>query len=170
MVSLLRFLIGTGVLLALSACASYQVSQDYDPAYDFTKLKTYDWIPNPEVTAQAELIEKHIRKAMEEQLAEKGYTISSDNPDFYVAMHLGSEKRTSIQSWGYGYGYWNAGVDVYQYDEGTLAFDFVDGKQKSLFYRSVVKAEVKHDIKFEERQRRINKAVKKVLKYFPPDK
>jgi hypothetical protein len=157
-------------LLFLSACASYQATYDYDPDYNFSTLKTYDWISNPTVTAQAELVEKHLRKAVDSKLGEMGYTHATQDADFLIALHLGRQNKTELTPIGYSYGGWYGGVNVYQYEEGTLVFDLVDQKDKNLFYRGVVRAEIKNNITFEERQQRIKKAVDKIFQYFPPDK
>ena len=165
-----NLLIALAGLLTLSACASYQATYDYDPEYNFSALKTYDWISDPAVTAQAELVEKHLRNAVDSKLGEMGYTHATQDADFLIALHLGRQNKTELTPIGYSYGGWYGGVNVYQYEEGTLVFDLVDEKNKSLFYRGVVRAEIKHDITFEERQKRIKKAVDKIFQYFPPDK
>jgi hypothetical protein len=155
--------------LFLSACVSYQATYDYDPEYNFSGLKTYDWIPDPTVTAQAELVEKHLRKAVDSKLNEMGYTHTTQDADFLIAVHIGRQNKTELTPIGYNYGGWYGGVNVYQYEEGTLVFDLVDQKEKNLFYRGVVRAEIKHNVTFEERQKRIKKAVEKIFRYFPPD-
>jgi hypothetical protein len=157
-------------LLLISACASYQATYDYDPEYHFSALKTYGWIDNPTVTAQAELVEKHLRKAVDSKLTEMHYQPTEQNADFLIALYLGRQNKTELTPIGYSYGGWYGGVNVYQFEEGTLVFDLIDAKEKNLFYRGVVRAEIKHDITFEERQRRIKKAVDKIFQYFPPDK
>ena len=156
-------------MLFLSGCASYQATYDYDPEYNFSALKTYDWISDPTVSAQAELVEKHIRKAVDSKLSEKGYMHGTQDADFLIAIHLGRQNKTELTPMGYSYGGWYGGVNVYQYEEGTLVFDLVDKQNNSLFYRSVIRAEIKHNITFEERQERIKKAVDKIFQYFPPD-
>ena len=158
------------VIMYLSSCASYQATYDYDPEYNFSALKTYDWISNPTVTAQAELVEKHLRNAVDNKLGEMGYTHTTQEADFLIALHLGRQNKTELTPIGYSYGGWYGGVNVYQYEEGALVFDLVDQKDKNLFYRGVVRAEIKHNITFEERQQRIKKAVDKIFQYFPPDK
>ena len=166
----LKVLSLTASLLFLVACVSYQATYDYDPEFNFTGLKTYDWISDPAVTAQSELVEKHIRKAVDNKLTEKGYTHATQDADFLIALHLGRQNKTELTPMGYSYGGWYGSVNVYQYEEGTLVIDLVDQQHKSLFYRGVVRAEIKHNITFEERQQRIKKAVDKIFQYFPPDK
>ena len=165
----LTFLGVFGGLILLSACVSYQATYDYDPQYSFKGLKTYSWIEDPAVTAQSELIEKHIRKAVENKLTEMGYSRATASPDFRIAMLLGRENKTELTPLGYSYGSWYGAVNVYQYEEGTFVLDFVDTNTNSLVYRGVVRAELKHNVNPDERQQRIKKAVDKVLKYFPPD-
>jgi hypothetical protein len=44
-------------------------------------------------------------------------------------MHFGKQQKTDITSWGYGWGGWGmwggGGIDVNQYEEGTLVVDVV---------------------------------------------
>ena len=168
----IKRLLGFNVLLVMVGCAWTQMTVDYDPQFDFTKLKTYDWIPNPVVTASAELVEKHLKTAMNAELEKKGYSQSADKPDFYIALHASKEDKVDVSSWGYGYGYgwygYGGGVDVYQYEEGTAVFDFVDGEKKDLIWRGVVKVEIDRKASFEKRQKRIKEIVEKMLKDFPP--
>ncbi|KPJ91313.1 MAG: hypothetical protein AMJ53_11940 [Gammaproteobacteria bacterium SG8_11] len=165
-----RMYIVTTAFLMLSACVSYQATYDYDPEYNFSALKTYSWISDPTVSAEAELVEKHLRKAVDSKLTEMGYTSTIQDPDFLISMFLGRQNKTELTPMGYSYGAWYGGVNVYQYEEGTLVFDLVDAKQQHLIYRGVVRTEIKHNITFEERQERIKKAVDKIFQYFPPEK
>jgi hypothetical protein len=52
-----------------------------------------------------------------------------------------------------------------------LIVDFVDSSSNNLIYRSTIKAELdRRSTDFERRQKRINEAVGKILKNFPPPK
>lgn len=158
-------IISSMILQVGCSTTSIDVSHDYDPSYNFTKLKTYDWIPNPVTKSQAELIEKHVRKATEDRLTEKGFSIDNKNPDFYIALHAGRERKIDISNRGYGY---RGGINVYEYQEGTLVLDIVDSKNKGLIYRGVANAELRQSDTFEKRQERIKEAVNKILEQFPP--
>ena len=106
---------------------------------------------------------------MDEKLAAKGYSVSESNPDFLIAYHGNVQSKVDVTNWGYRYPGWYGGVEVYQYDEGTLIVDFVDSTSKDLIYRGTLTAEMdRRSTDFERRQKRINEAVDKILKRFPP--
>src|SRR5512139_2102672 len=91
--------------VALAAgCATVSVNYDFDPQYNFAKLKTYEWLPAPEKAATDEFVVKQVKAALEGGLRAKGYSPSSQKPDFMIALHGGREKRVDVQQWGYNYG------------------------------------------------------------------
>ena len=62
----------------------------------------------------------------------------SKTPDFRVALHTGQQSKVRVTDYGYGYGvgrWGGGGLDVYQYQEGTLILDVVDAKTKKLMWR-----------------------------------
>jgi len=170
------------VLLAalfLTGCASISVTQDYDPAYDFSKLKTYGFIPITEEAGIDQLNATRLGDAIKENLNAKGYTLS-ENADFGIALFFTKDTKTSIQStggYGYGYGYGYRGYGgmggstyVTQYEEGTLVIDFVDMAKQELVWRGVGTGALSDSPSVEERTANINTAVMKILEQFPPTK
>ena len=167
----IRYILLTTLLFSLASCSTIDVQSDHDPSYDFSKLQTYNWVPNPNLKKENELFEKHFQKIMGDQLASKGMTLSESSPDFLIAYHGDVQRRVDINNWGYRYPGWYGGIDVYQYNEGTIVVDFVDANSKEMIYRSTVKAEVgRGSMDFEKRQKRIDEAVTKILENFPPGK
>lgn len=159
------------VSVLLNACATIRTVNDYDPDYDFSTLKTFSWIENPDVEQRSMLTVKHFKKTMEQRLAQKGITRNDSDPDFKIAFHAKVEQRLDIVNWGYRYSGWYApygNVDVYQYDEGTMIVDFIDAKTNELIYRSTVTAEVGLHTDIEKRKKRVEEAVEKILENFPP--
>ena len=166
------------ILLLISACSIIEVSENYDTSYDFTKLKTYDWIPVENKKHQ--LVIKQLRNEISSQLAAKGIKHAASNPDFLIALHGGTEDKVSIHSTSYGYnygrwydgrhaGYYDGGrVDVYEYKEGTLILDIIDAKSKELIFQSTTVMEVNQNISMEKRQKNIERAISKAIRAFPP--
>jgi hypothetical protein len=116
--------------LIFAGCSTISVHQDYNPAYDFSKLKTYGFLPIPAEAGIDQLNAQRLGNAIEASLTKRGYSLS-EKADFGVALFFSSKTKTDITSYGYGYGYghWGMGmgdVDVQQYDVGTLVIDFID--------------------------------------------
>jgi hypothetical protein len=166
-----------GMLLALVGCAGLAVDTDYDPAVDFTKLKTYDWAAPQADGTTDELAEKRLRLAVDNELRAKGYVLASDAPDFLVSTVV-TTQTTTAGSVGVGA---SVGIPVGRGSvsvgggkskprvktEGTLVLDFVDAKSRSLIWKGTATAALK-DVSPEEQQARINRVVADVLAEFPP--
>lgn len=171
-------IIVTIAALFLAGCSTISVNQDYDPEYDFSKLKTYGFIPLSSEAGIDQLSADKLGNAIKNELTAKGYTLS-DNADFGIALMFSSKTKTNIQSYGYGYGYgyWGrpgmygtGGVDVTQYDEGTLVIDIIDMAEQKLVWRGIGSGAMEQSPTVEERTENINNAVAKILAQFPPDK
>ncbi len=170
-------------LPSLIGCATMAVDSDYDPAANFSGLKTYAWLPEPETggdenKARNPLMDAYIRTAIEQGLAAKGYT-QSESPDFQVGYHASLAGKQSVQVYntyyGYGPGWYGPAViapapvaQVYEYAEGTLLIDIVDPAARKLMWRGSANADLNRNPSTEEKQRKVDAAVEKILKRFPP--
>jgi hypothetical protein len=90
------------ILSPIVGCATpLVVDYDYDTTYDFTKLKTYGWLPSPPGSQIEDLTEKRFKQAVDTQLAAKGYSQSAESPDFLISMQ-GIKKTVSSGSTAVG--------------------------------------------------------------------
>ena len=155
-------------LFALTAsCSSvHNVSYDYDKRTNFAALKTYDWLPVPKEVKVDTLVQDRIKNAVNSELEAKGLRMTSDEPDFLIAMQAGTEDKVRYvpEHWGYKY----ANYRRVEYEEGTLVLDFVDPASKELIWRGTAKADVDSKMAPEKIDKLVNEAVEKTLKNFPP--
>jgi hypothetical protein len=171
---LVIFLMG----FVVSCSTIYGVQYDYDKQADFKNLKTYDWMTVPEKADIDSLKVERVKKAVNAELQAKGLMMTSNNPDFLIAEHMGRKDKVQVTNWDYGYGssgryrgggYWGPqGVDTYQYEEGSLILDFVDAKSNKMIWRGVAKAQIDDTNTPEKSEKLINEAVQEILKNFPP--
>jgi len=164
-------------LLFAAGCSGLSTTTDYDPATDFSKLKSWAWFeagpPNANVDT---LTDTRIRGAVEAELVGKGLRkVDSGTPDFAVKYHAAVqqkvEHRPTTVSVGYGWRYGHVGVsssDVNVYSEGTLVVDFIHLQKKELLWRGTVSGAVEPQRSPQERTARIQEAVAKMLAQFPP--
>ena len=159
--------------ILLVRCSTISVMQDYDPDYDFSKLKTFGFLPIPEDAGIDQINANRFGDAIKKEMTAKGYTVS-ENADFGVAILFGKQTKTNITSYGYGYGaYWGryggtTNIDVSQYDEGTLVIDVIDMTKKELVWRGTGTGALTPNATVEERTANINNAVAQILAQFPP--
>lgn len=161
-------------IFVIGGCSTISVNQDYDPGYDFSQLKTFGFLPVPSDAGIDQLSASRLGDAIKSELTAKGYTLSEE-ADFGVALHFGQQTKTNVQSYGYGYGGWwgrpgIGGVDVTQYDEGTLVIDFIDIEKNELIWRGTGTGVISDSPSVEEKTENVNNAVKQILAQFPPTK
>lgn len=179
------------VLLVLSAltlaCSGIVVDSDYDPSADFTQLRTWSWLPDAGKSdaprLDSGLLDSRIRAAVKSELDTKGYTLAtSRTPDFQVTYHVSVEGKLDVNTvyrdyprGGYGRvghhrgGWGYAETSVREYDEGTLLLDILQSGSGALLWRGSAVATVREESSPENRTKRINAAVKKILERFPPN-
>jgi hypothetical protein len=162
-----------GFLLVLVACGgpSVSVNFDYDTEYDFTGLKTYAYLPIKSTGTVSELRIRRFVDAVNNQLQQQGYTLTTDNPDFLVALHSSTREKTDITDWGYGYGGWYGGyrdIDVSQYTEGTIFVDIVDPESRQLVWRGTATSAVDESASPDQQKKRFAEIVARLFANFPP--
>ncbi len=164
----------TFILMAVTISCStvYDVQYNYETTTDFARFKTFAWFPKAEKAESNQRIVQRIQDAVQAELSAKGFRMTSDNPDFLIAIHLGMTDKVRVTDLGYGYGpygrSWGSdGLDIYQYREGALVLNFVDFKAKHLFWRGWAKSVVGASSPG-ERERKIKEAAAKILQNFPP--
>lgn len=185
-------LAAAAVCASLGACSTLEISTDYDPAARFSNMKRYAWLPEPQKKTgdpridDNTLLQQRIRRAVDAELAAKGYTRADADADFLVGYHVSLDKRRSVQvlndyygygpGWGYRYGsvYRPLGyvgppeTYVYEYEQGTLILDIVNPADRALMWRGAARDEVHFQNTPEESEAQIREAVKAMLERFPP--
>lgn len=184
--------VAIALMILIAGCSTMQISYDYDPKANFTGLKTYDWLKEPQKPTGDPridgntILENRIHEAVDSALEARGFTKVPNNPDFLVAYHVSLDRRRSVQTlnsyygygpgWGYGYGaayrpgYWAGAPEtyVYEYEEGTLILDIVNPENKELMWRGSAQDEVSFKSTPEKDRAQLNEAVHKMLEKFPP--
>ena len=182
----LMFLAFTLFLMSGSSLMAQDVRYNFDSKADFSKFKTYKWVDIKGADHVNQLVEKQIRDAVDAELANKGLQkTDSDAADLYIAYQtaIGSEKQfTSYNTgWGYGpgwgggwYGYGGGMNSSTTYGStstvyvGQLDLSMYDPATKQLVWRGVASKTLDPKAKPEKKEKNIGKAVKKLLKNFPP--
>lgn len=181
-----KFMFLSAMALIVTANAlSQDVRYNFDKNADFSKFKTYKWVTLKDATAVNDLINKQIMSAVDAELSTKGLTkTSDDDANLYVGYQVGvgQEKQfTSFNSdWGYGGGWyrggWYGGMGGMSTTSGQtstiyvgqLALDMYDSANKDLAWRGVASKTLDPKAKPEKQEKNLAKAVKKLLKNYPP--
>lgn len=174
-----RFLILASLiaLVTMGQARAVSVKEDYNPATDFSRYKTFrlkPGTPAPNRSTQAK-----IEKAIASELINKGLAAAGDNAQLFIYTHvkIGVDKALDVSSFGYGgyfgWGGWDGdfestGVNVVDVPTGTLMVDMVDSASQQMVWRGIASGTLHPNSTEEKSEQRINKAVAKLLKKFPP--
>lgn len=122
-----------------------------------------------------QLLDEDIKRAVDEQLAQKGFTKVDKNADvlvsYHAALHQELSMNLSASGWGgRGSGMWNGSAlgQTSTIPVGTLVVDLYDPARKQLIWRgdATKSIEVKKDPN--KNYKNLEKAVAKLLKNYPP--
>jgi hypothetical protein len=168
----------TFAALALSACATMNVSSHVERGTDFTQFRTWDWGPADELpTGDPRLdnnafFQDHMLGAVEKQMAAKGYVRSTlaGSPDLLVHYHANISQRFDVNGVDRQRGYCNDNCEpqVYEYQEGTLVLDVVNARTNKLVWRGWAQDSLDGVIDNQDRlDKEVDRAVTNLFKLFP---
>jgi hypothetical protein len=172
------------VLAAVGCSPKMEISTTYKPAdiQAISEYKTYSWLPLPKAgdsRINNEFVAEHVVPEVDRILAEKGLRRdTTGTAEFKVGYIVTMQDITDVKSvntyYGYEYGYegasgpgYTATYDV-SYEKGSLIIDMVDIKSEQLIWRGTAQGKADPDSDPSKRQQRLEEAVQKILKEFPP--
>jgi len=181
---LCRVALSTLMVFAASASIAQKVHVEFDDSADFCRFKTYAWLeskhPADEPWAQ------RVLTAIDRQLVRKGLqkTDGSTSPDLEIVYNSDITERTISAGCDYGcvlaeylfnriYGpprFWpQPGSWVSEVEKnGSLVVGLVDASGKNMVWRGMATDTLSD--KSEKNERKLNKAIKKMFKKYPPKK
>ena len=153
-----------------------KVTVDFDKAANFAVYKSYAWAKG--TPARNPLMDQRITDGVDKRLGSKGLqkVDASANTDLIVLYHaaVGTETQmyTVNTGGGYGWGYrWGGGMNtstttVEKIPVGQLTVDIGDANTKKLLWMGNASDTLSD--KPEKNEKKINKALDKMFKKFPP--
>jgi len=123
-----------------------------------------------------QLIDEEIKRAVDEQLAQKGLTKVEKNGDVQVIYHVALHQETSINLFGSGfreggYGGWADGSVQGQTSTipiGTLVVDLYDPARKQLIWRADATKSIELKKDPDKNYKNLQKVTAKLFKNYPP--
>ena len=177
-------LIPVVAMLAAVNSLGQDVRYNFDKNADFSKFRTYEWVVIKDATVANDLATKQIKEAVDAELTTKGLNkVNDDTANLYIGYQaaIGQEKQfTSFNSdWGYGGGWYRGGwyggggmstttgstTTIYV---GQLVLDMYDSANRDLVWRGVASKTLDQKAKPDKQQKNLAKAIKKLLKNYPP--
>jgi len=168
------------------ACAYGQdIRYNYDHGANFAAFKTYQWVdlPGPGGAVPDQLIDQAIKRAVDEQLEQKGLTRVEKDGDLKVGYHaiIHEEKAIDLSAFGTGGGPWGGGGPGWGgFNTGTvtgqtstipvgmLMIDLYDPTRKQLIWRGDATKTIDLKKDPDKNYRNLQKAMIKLFRNYPP--
>ena len=171
----------TRLLIALALCSlvssvafAQQVTYNFMPGTDFSKYHTYKWVGLPSNVHPNQIVDQEIKQAINNALASKGFILAAgDQADLYVGYQCSVDQERQWNAWGTGGGLRWGGMGSATSStitNGTLAVDFYDPPTQQLIWRGQATKTQNPSGNQKKDMGRMNNAVQKLLKNFPPQK
>ena len=165
------------LLLTVSSARGQDIRCDFDDTADFSKFKTYKWVPLKSVAPIDELTDDQIKAALDAALAGKGLTKVDGDSAADLLIGYQTNELMDERFAGYGPGWttsgpgWHAtgsGTDqAWMIYRGELAVAMYDAAKHELVWKGVASKALDPKAEPEKRQKNLNKAVAKLMKNYP---
>ena len=179
------------VLGTAAAGQKLEIETNRDEKADFTKLKTYAWLPpapavknttdalsNPNLSQ--EVLGPHIVEAVDRELARRGLAKVDDKETadalvaYFAALTVGFSRTYLGEYYGYVTG-WGSPIppglapttSATIYEQGAVVVDVVERASNRGIWRGVARTRVHQDRKLASRIERINEAAERMFQKFP---
>jgi hypothetical protein len=167
-------LAATILLLGAGPAAGQQVTYNFMPGVNFSNFHTYKWVEIPGGVHPNQIVDQEIKQAINNTLAGKGFTMVTGDAkaDLYVGYQCFIQQQRQWNAWGMGGGLRWGGMGSATsstIDNGTLAVDFYNPTSQELLWRGSAAQTLNPSGNQEKDMQRLNKAVAKLLKNFPPN-
>jgi Domain of unknown function (DUF4136) len=160
------------VVLTSLVVSAQEVRYNFMPGTDFSKYHTYKWVDIPSNVHPNQIVAQEIREAVNNTLAAKGFTpATGDKADLYVGYQCSVDQEREWNAWGMGGGLRWGGMGSAESStitNGMLAVDFYDPTSKQLVWRGTAAQTLNPSGNQQKDMERLNNAVAKLLKHFPP--
>jgi hypothetical protein len=171
-----HWLLLVGVMAAVT-CLFAKTMVDYDHSVSFVKYHTYSWIG---VTVQDPLWNDRVTKAIDTQLAAKGWRKVDSGGDASISAVGSTRTEQTLDTWyggGFGggwvhRGWWVGGgpgfatTTVERTPVGTLHIDIFDSQSKKVVWHAACSDTLTGNP--EKNEKKLEKSVADVFKKFPP--
>ena len=164
--------------LAVTGCATMNVSSHVRSGVDFTQYRTYDWgaadaLPTGDPRLDKNpFFQDHMQGAVEKQMAAKGFErAAAGTPDLRIHYHANITQRIDIDRADRDRGYCyedDCQAGVIEYEAGTIVLDFVDTRTNKVIWRGWAQDSLDGVLDNKDRmERKIDEAVSRMLARLP---
>jgi hypothetical protein len=151
--------------------AAQDVRYNFMPGTNFSKYHTYKWVNIEGGAHPNQIVDAEIKQSADSQLAAKGLTkTDSDKADLFIGYQIAVDKEKQWNAWGMGRGFGGGMGSATQssISVGTFVLDMYDSSSKQLVWTGTATKALDPSSNQQKNQEKMNKAMQKLLKNYPP--
>jgi hypothetical protein len=159
------------LLLTAGAVGAQDVKYNFMPGTDFSKYHTYKWVAIEGASHPNQIMDQEIKQAVDSQLAAKGLTkTDGEKADLFVGYQVAVDQEKQWNAWGTGRGFGGGmgSATSSTINVGTFVLDMYDPGSKQLVWTGNATKAIDPSSNQEKNMERLNKAMAKLLKNYPP--
>jgi hypothetical protein len=157
-----------------------EVHYNYDRGVNFSSYKTYQWVDLADGRVPDQLIDRDIKRAVDEQLTQKGLTRVEKDADIYVSYQavITLEKSLNLSGssgdfggwdpWGGGWRTGSVQGQTSTIPVGMLVISFYDPGKKQLIWRGDASKTIDVKKDPDKNYKNLRKTMTKLFKNYPP--
>jgi len=152
--------------------SAQKVTTDFDHSVNFSQYKTFMWLREPRMSDP--LMKRRVIDAINKQLTAKGWQLVTEGADVGIIANGATTEEHTLETFytgfgGWGWRGWGSGIATTipeYYTVGTLIVDLFDTRTKQVIWRGTATGTIPD--KPEKTAQKLNKAIEKMFKKFPP--
>ena len=150
--------------ILVSGCTAIKVDSNYDAGFDFSNLSRYSWLELPVDFPVDNLSSRNIKTAIDQQMKNKGFSLTTGAEDFIISLqgYRNTVRRTPTTQVSAQLS------ENEQFQDGMFTVTIIDAKSNRLIWEGHAKGLVAPYLSTEDRIKKVNETVAKLLADFPP--
>ncbi len=136
----------------------HDVTYDYDVDFDFTRIKTYNWVKMPATSRIDEFNQIRIKRVVNAKLEVLGLKVKIDNPDVFLVMYGGGYKAVDM----------TVMMDYAVYDVGRLKLAMYDAESHGEIWWAESRADLFYEMTPAQKDEVVEISTQRILEYYPP--
>ncbi len=160
------------LILTLMGMAAYtqDVHYNYDRGTNFASYKTYQWVDIEDRNNTDQLVDQNIKRAVDEQLSQKGLVRVEKDADLYVGYQTAVKEEKSVNFWAAGPRWYGGPVqgETSTIAVGKLVVNVYDPARKQLIWRGDASKTLDPKKDPEKNYKNLQKAMAKLFRNYPP--
>jgi len=181
-------LLTVAATIILAGCSSMKVTSEQTGEFDFSQVKTYEWVKAPAKILDEEdtYLNKNMHKALNAELLSRNWKETADKADIQIVYYIklaeyqeysdipdtGEPRLTGGFTYNTQSGSWNYNdqqpdLNVYTVEVGTLSLLIYDTKTNNCIWQGTLRTRLDRSTPSKKQWQKFQKVAEKIVRKIP---